>query len=832
LTNRLTETIEPANVNFKQVLMRRLAAPQIYESIVYQSITYQSKTAFCFVPIRSRMTVSLTERPKMNFSASRYVRPLHTNGFRVLLPEKVNAIVHDFPDPSAVKTERRRLQDYWFLHWVGAKLYYLRLKSGGPDVKGKVQSLYVSEHPWLLRARLDDVIGQGVPRYDPIRARPFTFLAQKAELIETAAAAAGVSHPLLADFKVTPRFVLNAKIYEDSDGVPSLGIFVTVGMQHDIQAPLGDLQANGLDVTGMHVVRRIAEPGKRHHMGRIGDLKNNQARLVEPTDLETVPLQTIKLEGSKENFAKCLTTLLGGTHYKALTESLDDAQANYLLGPHFDPIVEKMGALLAKTPLQLAHDVEARIAERIVLKNSSAARNVYRVPQIDYVFDRTGAKSAAFAWPGLAQFGPYDRATFANKSPRLLVVFPASTQGKVEAFLKAFRDGMGAGYRDFARGFSDLFGLVNLEFVMCPVDISIPERESSEAAYRKAIEKQLSSSQEIHGGIVVLFDEHAFLKGLQNPYIRTKALLLTLGIPTQEVRMRTINQPLRSLQYTLQNFSISVYAKLNGTPWTVNQDKAISDELVVGMGFAELSGSRSEARQRFVGITTVFGGDGTYLLGNVSKECDYSSYPRILQESIRSVLSELRIRNNWQPGDTVRVVFHAHRPLKRVDIAGIVFDCMREVGTHQKIQMAFATVSHDHPFYILDRKEQGEPVKRDSESLKGVFAPARGTIARIGRSTRLVALNSGKLIKRQNTPLPAPLLISLHPDSTFTDIDYVAEQALKFTSLSWRSTLPAHTPVTIYYSERIAELLGHLKDVPDWSPTALSVRLKWSRWFL
>jgi hypothetical protein len=38
--------------------------------------------------------------------------------------------------------------------------------------------------------------------------------------------------------------------------------------------------------------------------------------------------------------------------------------------------------------------------------------------------------------------------------------------------------------------------------------------------------------------------------------------------------------------------------------------------------------------------------------------------------------------------------------------------------------------------------------------------------------------------------------------------------------------------VTIFYSERIAELLGRLKDVPDFSTTALSVKLKWSRWFL
>jgi hypothetical protein len=116
--------------------------------------------------------------------------------------------------------------------------------------------------------------------------------------------------------------------------------------------------------------------------------------------------------------------------------------------------------------------------------------------------------------------------------------------------------------------------------------------------------------------------------------------------------------------------------------------------------------------------------------------------------------------------------------------------------------------------------------------MKGVMAPSRGTIARIGRWTRILALNSHRLIKRANSPLPKPLLINLHQDSTFLDVDYLSEQVLKFTALSWRSTLPAGTPVTIYYSERIAELLARLRQIPDWSATALQVRLRWSRWFL
>jgi len=98
------------------------------------------------------------------------------------------------------------LRDYWFVHWVGGKLYHLRLKSGGPNVDGEQKTLRVGENTWLLRARLDDVIGIALPQYEPIRVRPFTFLAQRAELVAPAVEAANIDHPLIGGFTVTPRF--------------------------------------------------------------------------------------------------------------------------------------------------------------------------------------------------------------------------------------------------------------------------------------------------------------------------------------------------------------------------------------------------------------------------------------------------------------------------------------------------------------------------------------------------------------------------------------------------------------------------------------------------
>ena len=757
--------------------------------------------------------------------------PLVTNGFEVVLPETVEVLARDFPDGAEVKAERERVSGHWFVHWFAGTLYYLRLKGGGPNVSGRPLTLDTRDHPWLLRSRLEDGVADVFHMYEPLRRRPFTFLARKQDLVAVAAKAAGVEPSLLDGIRVTPRYHVHPKIYELADGHARVGIFVTINMHYDIDTDLTRLWDAKVDLARLHLVRRRPEPGQRRHLGQFERIDGDTVWLCEAHDEPRVPLHDAKLEGSKENFARCIRGLLG-RRARAFDSAMEQAQTAYRLGPDFDTRVEEVGKYLARKPIPLGVGLQAQVGRRLTITNDGSADSIYKAPPVDYVYDRTGSNSASFAWRGLLDYGPYDRDSFPTRSPRLLVVFPKAVEGKVNSFLASLRDGMGRTGRGFEQGFARVFAIRTIEFVTCRVDLDGLADDQVEQAYRNAITDSLQHDHRMDAAIVVLQDRHAFLPGLRNPYLRTKALLMTVGIPAQEIRVDTLTKDRYSLSYTLQNFSVALYAKLNGTPWTVNQDRQIGDELVVGMGFAELSGSRIEERQRHVGITTVFSGDGTYVLGNVSRECAYSEYPEVVRTSMLSILKDVRQRNNWQPGDRIRVVFHAHRPLKRVDIARIVFQCAREVGSEQDVRLAFVTVTHDHPFMLIDRNAPGVPVKRRGQAMKGVHAPDRGTIVQIGRSSRLLAVNSGNLIKRANTPLPKPLLIRVDPVSTFTDVDYLSEQVLKFTSLSWRSTLPVHTPVTIFYSERIAELLGRLRDVPQWSTTPLDVKLRYSRWFL
>ena len=257
----------------------------------------------------------------------------------------------------------------------------------------------------------------------------------------------------------------------------------------------------------------------------------------------------------------------------------------------------------------------------------------------------------------------------------------------------------------------------------------------------------------------------------------------------------------------------------------------ISDEIGIGIGTAEVSGGRFEPRQRFVGITTVFRGDGNYLLNNISRECPYEEYAETLRGSTLQVLGEIRERNGWRSGDTVRIVCHSPKPLRTVEVGKIVGDCVKELAGDQTIEFAFLTVGSEHPYTITDRAQPGIEAY-GTTARKGQYAPERGTIVQVGRYQRLLAVNGPQLIKRPGASLPDPLLVRLHPASDFRDLTYLTEQVLKFTSLSWRSTLPVHQPVTIYYSELIATLLARFRVLPDWSPAMLNTKLRASKWFL
>ena len=752
---------------------------------------------------------------------------LSLNGFAIgLSSDTFEAFTLPLPDNKQVKPLRETHKD-WFLSWREGTIYAIaRIERPSTSI-GTLERLQCNDHLQLIVALIDDLLPVKFPAYEAFRHRPFAFKGRREEIIGTITKNLRNPHELLQHFTIRPTFSLEAKIIEPIPDQTSIGLFLSLSTKWEISADPFALQAAGIDLNGLYVVRRETAPGERRLVGQIGAVTQTTVHLTASYDERTtISNSEVYLEGSKASFARCLKTLLG-SDYDAFEQARQREEAKLLSGPAVNDLLQQFRKFFQKDPtLQLTQDLTVTINDQLSVKNSSAYESIHIAPPVQYYFDPARTKTSQYPWLGIKQYGPFSKDTFPKRTPNILVVFPEMAQGATETFLKHLRNGITNSRPAYEGGFAKLFGLLNPTFQLCKVRFL--NTADPAGAYRQAIEEHLAASSSVDAAIVVLTDQHGDLPDTNSPYLTAKATLLMAGIPVQEIRVSKLSKGPYELQYILQSFTVAVYAKMNGTPWTVNQDTTISDELVIGIGTSEISPDRFSQKIRYVGITTVFRGDGNYLLSHVSKDCTYDEYPAMLQESTERLLREIKQRNGWSPGDNVRLIFHTYKPLKNLEIAEIVKRAALTVGNEQTIEFAFLTITIDHPFLLLDPKQRGI----EAHGRKGVFVPERGMIMQIGRYTRLLCTNGPSLIKHANAPLPAPLLIHIHKGSTFTDLAYLSEQVLKFTGLSWRSTLPAKKPVSILYSELIAGLLGRLRCVKDWSPAVLNLKLRSSRWFL
>jgi hypothetical protein len=758
------------------------------------------------------------------------------NGFEIRFSApKFDAYVSELQDPEGLRALRERERGEWFFYWREGTLYGIPEIASPQRQHGKPLSLDLSDHHHLslLASRINDRLPSKFPQYDALRTRPFEFLGKRDELVATAATKLRTQHPLLSRFKIRPRFELDARLYELRDGETRVGLFVSVSTKWEIAASLSELAGAGIELRGLYAVRRNPATDERRLAGRIEKLSDGRVYLSESFDhAGQIAEDDVWLEGSRMSFKRCLAVLLRG-EYGSFDRRRGDAEGELLGGPGIEQLCAKMGEVLAKnSPIAIGPGIDCSVHGRIAPQNVDNYKTVVDIGQGEYCFDPAKKKRARYAWAGIEKFGPFSRDTFSKRSPRILVLSPDKASGKVGQFVGHLSQGItSVSNSHFAGGFSKLFHLHNPEFHTVTIPMLGTTPSNACGRYRETIESALRQFPDYDAALVAILDEHSELDHEVNPYTHAKALLLAAGVPVQQFRMATATQSAANQQYILQNIALSLYAKMGGVPWTVDQGLSVDDEIVIGMGTAEMSGSRFNARQRYVGITTVFRGDGNYLLGHLSRDCTYDDYPDVLADNTTRVLQEMRGRNGWRAGDTIRVVFHAHKPLKKVEVGEIVSKCVTAAGGGLNVQFAFVTVSHDHPFRVID-PEYGGIAARAGDSVKAKMVPPRGRVVQLGRYTRLLCTKGPSLIKRPQTPLPAPLLIGLHKSSTYRDLQYLSEQVLKFTNLSWRGTLPAEDPVTVYYSQLIAKELARLRDIEGWSPTILNTRLRHSMWFL
>jgi Piwi domain len=657
--------------------------------------------------------------------------------------------------------------------------------------------------------------------------RPITFLAQNDLLKE--ALPPGLAAPLWLG--LFPRYEVDVRVFFFSNQEPFLGLALDSRTRRRVTASADELIGAGIKLQGLYVGRRSPNDDPRFEptfelLGRVSALQDDELQLDDAREgMPSVKAGDCYVELSPHTFSNLLGQIFTD-RADEVQEALFQKTAARRVGPAKLQDVRKVIGYLQKQGLEISHAITVSVG---ALLEGNTLPKLDTAPKPVYVFDPTGAKTDTWADGGLQRCGPYSQQTFSKNHPRIAVVCQASAKGRVEQFLHKFFNGQRHPKKKTGPFDNGLIGKYRLEGVT--PKFFLADNPTAPAYQRAAQAAQEAVSGEERWDIALVQIEKEFrnLEGASNPYLVTKHAFLTHQTPVQEFTLETASLWEGQLAYALNNMALATYSKLGGTPWLLRCDRAIAHELVIGIGSAKVGDGRLGDRERVVGFTTVFSGDGDYRITNRSQVVPYEKYGEELLSTLSSTVSSVSQDMNWQDGDHVRLVFHAYKPFRNVE-AEAVKSLMSTLGRYD-VDFAFVELSQRHPYLLFDEGQEGF-YDYEAKTKKGAYAPERGRMLKISKGEVLIVLTGPRDVKRPEDGLPSPILLRLHRESTFTDTTYLARQVYAFANHSWRSFFPGSLPVTVQYSEMIAGLLGKLGRLPNWNADVLWGRIGRSRWFL
>ena len=619
---------------------------------------------------------------------------------------------------------------------------------------------------------------------------------------------------------------------------PLFGLVCNARIRNLLLASCTDLIAVNVSPVGRYVLVDLPARDSRiaprpQNVGRVHAIEDDMLILEDHREgFETVATADARLSAGRIDFDWCVTQLLGSAAEQVL-ENARIRTAELHCGPGRLKMIETTLAFLRTQTLEAVPGVMIEIGT-LLNSNETGFPTSEMIQRPSLVFDPSGMRTDRWSERGIKNNGPYDQRTFTPKKLNVAVICQARHEGQVEAFVAKFLDGMpdvktGSRGRETARYGDGFLRRFQLE---TPNVQTFTTTSPSIGGYQEACREGLKYAANLgiqwDLALVQIEEDFKALPGESNPYFGTKAMLLKNHVAVQNFRLETMRQDPRNLVFTMNQMSLASYAKLSGRPWLLGAEQTVAHELVIGVGSHVASDSRIGGGTRHVGITTVFSSDGGYHLSERTSVVPFEDYSAALAETLKGTIIRVRDEDNWKSTDRVRLIFHMFKPAKDVEADAI--KSAVEALDLDNVTYAFLHIAPSHPFVIFDRNQKGYPSYAPK---KGILGPKRGVHLKLGDYESLVVFSGVSELKQETDGLPRACLLKLHRNSTFGDMTYLARQAFDFTAHSWRIMSPEPFPITIKYSDLIAERLTGLKQVPGWDDDAVKFReIGRTPWFL
>jgi hypothetical protein len=379
--------------------------------------------------------------------------------------------------PNMSKDEYRQLRDE---HWETHAFRYdsrhdeilnIALK---PDVAplGTADEVNLQEYLLLVaRAVQHDILvrlPKGLPILRSSKELVFWGQADDALLLSNAAEKAKVKK--VPNLEVVVRYSIDCRMFRDNDDQFYLGLVIDVATSNVIDMPILELQKKGLEIRGRYVCRRrefeheYLWPGLEL-LGQVSSIDGDHIRLTDSEGVTEVRADEVLLEPRLETLND-VVRLYYGSAAPRLLSALDDYRKPISTAPGKLERIQDTLAKLKKQRIIIANSVTVELGE-LLSQRDRRFPNRITTSRPTLLFGPQGRKHESVPDRGINNHGPYMYMQHQRNAPILAVVCEARHRGRVEQFLRLWRDQRRA--NPFPEGLVSKFRLskVRVEYEEC-----------------------------------------------------------------------------------------------------------------------------------------------------------------------------------------------------------------------------------------------------------------------------------------------------------------------------------------------------------------------------
>ena len=283
-------------------------------------------------------------------------------------------------------------------------------------------------------------------------------------------------------------------------------------------------------------------------------------------------------------------------------------------------------------------------------------------------------------------------------------------------------------------------------------------------------------------------------------YFRAKHVFVSAGIPSQVVRLHTLERDSR-LQWSTSNIALQCFAKLGGQPWKVQPRHRRC--LIIGLGQSHRETFHNGKRriERYYAYSVLTDSSGLFkelrVLGHSDSSEDYLAQ---IKQNVKDILID-----HSEQFD--RYVIHAPYKIRTDEL-----DSIEEVLS--------ATAGNGHNQFVVLRINANNPFFGYSQT-NNSLVPFESTYISLARDEYLVwfeglQYHNPKVSRRYSNPIHIVFHYSNTELTPNDQLDYL-QDTVNLSGANWRGFNAKNLPVSTYYAQLIARFTGKFDelDLPE-----------------